>query len=147
MKKENILFLAVVVSSILPQMFVIWSVLSLRKWASGVRLLLESGIVWIAWIISTVLTFIFFTVTEQTIYDSSTKSFLVLHSLRLLVLAFVYIGGLAGVLYLLQYRHKTKVIAPKVWQTSLILSISTLIISYGLVFVSFYILTNFFGEF
>ena len=147
MKKENILFLAVVVSSILPQLFVIWSILSLRRWAGGKRLLLESVIVWTGWIISTVSTFIFLTVTEQTLYGSSIESFLVLHSLRLLVLAFVYTGVLAGILYLLQRRHKTKVTAPKFWQTSFILSISTLIISYGLVFVSFYILTLFFGEF
>jgi hypothetical protein len=147
MKKENILFLTVLLSTIIPQLGVIWAILSWRKWQSGKRLFAESLILWIGWVFSTVLTFIFIGATEQLTSYPTVKSMFLLHSRRLAVLSFVYVGALAGILFLLKRYRKTKIISPSVWQTSFILSISTLTAFYALVFTSFYVLKYFFGEF
>lgn len=147
MKRENILFVAVLVSSLVPQFGVIWSLLFLYKSEKGKRLFLESGIVWIAWVISTVLTFVLLTATEETTSYPTVKSMLILHSLRIAVLTFVNTGVIAGVLFLLKRHRKTAEILPNIWRKSFVLSIATCLTLYALILLSFYILESFFGKF
>lgn len=149
MKTENILFLVVLVSSFVPQLGVIWSLLFLYKWARGKQLVLESGVVWIGWVISTILTVVFLSATEETTqsWNWSVKFFVILTLLRISVLVFVNTGVFAGVLYLLERYRKTENVLSTIWQISFILSITTCLSFYALIFISTYILKSFFGEF
>jgi hypothetical protein len=56
MKTANILFLILLILSFVPQIGVIYILLSSFKWAKAKQLFLDSAIVWIIWTVSTILT-------------------------------------------------------------------------------------------
>ena len=98
MSKANILFLIVLIISFTPQLGFIYLTLRKADWAKGLRLLIESSVLWIIWIFFMTATGIFFGLNEETSMAPTIGFIFKLHALRIAVLVFASTGICAGVL-------------------------------------------------
>jgi hypothetical protein len=152
MKTANILFLIVLILAFVPQLGIIYVILAKSSWANGKRLWLDSFIVWIFWLLTTLLTGIFLSVIETATASGywgypPIGELVKMHLLRLAVLIFVSTGIIAGMLHLLKNYFWKEPSRQSVWRTSATMSFGINPSFYALMMLLFLILASIFGTF